>query len=347
VDADPRSKTAQLLLESDPHAVIEGLLIGAYAVGASTSIICLNGESPTSKERIGRALVQLKDYGLIGNSILDSPFSCELDMVEVAPSLVSGEETALIRALEEKQAMPMIRPPYPAVKGFDGKPTLMNNIETFANVSAIFQRGPEWFLEFGTKGSKGTKVMTLAGNIPHKYTFEVNFGTSLQTIIDKIGGGIPKGKKVKAVQLGGPTGAYFAADSLDIRLDYETIEEAGSIVGSGTVEVLSDDSCAVETCRDIISYIHTQSCGKCVFCREGTHQMSDILSGISEQSGKPQDLDLLIELSEAMKIGCICGLGRTAPNPVLSSIRLFHEEYEDHIKDKMCPVCANNGNGSG
>jgi NADH-quinone oxidoreductase subunit F len=338
VDADPRSITAQLLLESDPHAVIEGLLIGAYAVDASKCTICVPREFNSTIERIGKAIEQLKPYGLIGNNVLDSPFSCELDFVAVEASLVAGEETALICALEGKKAMPFIRPPFPAVKGFNRKPMLVNNIETLANVSAVFQRGPEWFMEFGTKGSKGTKVITLSGDVNHKHTVEVEFGTSLQTIVDEFGGGIPKGKKLKAVQLGGPTAAYFAADSLGIGVDYETIGEADSIMGSGTLEVLSDDSCAVETCRDIVSYIHTQSCGKCVFCREGTYQIFEILSGISEQSGKSQDIDLLIELCDAMKIGCICGLGRTAPNPVLSSIRLFSDEYNYHIKEKKCRI---------
>ena len=253
-------------------------------------------------------------------------------------SFVTGEETALISVMEGKQAMPRVRPPFPAMKGYQNSPTLIQNTETLANVSAVFQMGPEYVSGAGTDRSKGTKVITLSGDVVHPYTVEVEFGTTLRSIVEELGGGVPDGKTLKAVQFGGPTGAYVHADSLDIPLDYEPMEEAGTIMGSGTMKVLADDSCAVETCRDILSYIHDQSCGKCVFCREGSHQMADILAGISERSGKPQDLDLLKELGEAMKTGCICGLGRTAPNPVLSSIRLFRDEYDFHIKEKRCPV---------
>jgi NADH:ubiquinone oxidoreductase subunit F (NADH-binding) len=231
-----------------------------------------------------------------------------------------------------------VRQPHPSVSGFAGKPTLINNVETLSNVSAIFQNGSEWFYRFGTEESKGTKIVTLSGNVAHQYTVEVPFGTTLRSIVEDIGGGVSNNKNIKAVQFGGPTGAYFAVDSLDLQVDYETIEEAGSIIGSGTVEVFDSDSCAVEMTKDIISYLQTQSCGKCVFCREGTYQMSDILKDISDYMGKPQDLDLLNELGEEMKIGCICGLGRTAPNPVLSSITLFRHEYDAHIKGKRCPV---------
>jgi NADH-quinone oxidoreductase subunit F len=326
VDADPQSKTARLLLESDPHSVLEGMLIGAYVVGAVQCIICVNAENRSAVKRLRKAIDEMKDYSLTGNTILDSSFHCEIEISEVEAALVMGEETALLRFMEAKQAMSYVRPPYPAVKGFSDKPTLINNIETFSNVSAVLQRGSKWFAGFGTERSKGTKVITFSGAVLPKFTIEVEFGTRLLSIIDKIGSGASNGKKFKAVQLGGPTGAYFNGDSLDIPIDYEAIEDAGSIIGSGTIEVLLDDVCAVETCRDLISYIQTQSCGKCVFCREGSRQISDILTDITHQMGKPEDLDLLIELSEAMKIGCICALGRTTPNPVLSSIRLFRDE---------------------
>ena len=337
LDADPRARTARLLLESDPHSVLEGLLIAAYAVGASRCIVFVNAEHGPSTKRLSKALEQMREYGLLGSPILDSTFGCEIEIKEVQASLVSGEETALLRSMEEKQPMPYVRPPYPAVHGFLGKPTLINNVETLSNVSAIFQKGSEWHSGFGTKQSKGAKVITLSGAAVHRYTVEVPFGTTLRSIVKEIGGGVSKDKKVKAVQFGGPTGAYFDADSLDLRVDYETMEEAGSMIGSGTLEVFDSDSCAVEATRDILSYIQAQSCGKCVFCREGTYQMADILKDISEHEGKPQDLDLLIELGEGMKIGSICGLGRTAANPVLSSIRLFRREYETHIKEKRCP----------
>jgi NADH-quinone oxidoreductase subunit F len=338
VDSDPHARTAQLLLESDPHSVLEGMLISAYAVGASHCIACVNSEDSLGIKRLGKALEQMREYGLLGQDILDSTFHSEIEIKEVAPSFVSGEETALLRCMEEKQVMPYVRPPYPATNGFRNKPTLINHVETLANVSAIFQNGSQWYSNFGTERSKGAKVMTLSGNVAHPYTVEVPFGTTLRGIVKDIGGGVSKGKPIKAVQFGGPTGSYFPADSLDIRMDYETMKEAGSIIGSGTVEVFDSDSCAVEMTRDTLSYIHAQSCGKCVFCREGSYQMADILKDISEHMGKPQDLDLLMDLGEKMKIGCICGLGRTAPNPVLSSIKFFRNEYDVHIKEKRCPL---------
>jgi NADH:ubiquinone oxidoreductase subunit F (NADH-binding) len=347
VDADPLARTARLLLEGDPHSVLEGMLIGAYAVGASRCIVYVNTEYGLAIRRLRKAFEQMREYGLLGRHILDSTFNSEIEIKEVPVSFVSGEETALLRCMEEKQVMSSMRPPYPATKGFRDKPTLTNNLETLSNVSAIFQKGSQWYSGFGTERSKGTKVITLSGNVIHKYCVEVPFGTTLQSIVEDIGGGVSDGKNIKAVQFGGPTGNYFTGDSLDIHVDYETIGEAGSIIGSGTVEVFDSGSCAVEMTRDIISYIQTQSCGKCVFCREGSYQMSDILKDISEQMGKPQDLDLLIELGEAMKIGCICGLGQTAPNPVLSSIRLFRNEYDAHIKGKRCPILPRSSQGIG
>lgn len=338
VDADPQALTARLLMENDPHSVIEGTLIGAYAVGASRCFIAVNAGYSQVIKSLKKALEQMGGYGLLGDNILDSGFSTEIEIKEIEASLVSGEETALLRSLEGKQAMPYVRPPYPAVSGLEGRPTLINNLETMASVSAIFQNSAEWFSGSGTEQSKGTKIITLAGNVTHKYTVEVPFGATLRSIVEDIGGGVPDGKDIKAVQLGGPTGAYFAADSLDIPVDYEAIGKAGSIIGSGTVEVFDSDSCAVETARDVITYIQTQSCGKCVFCREGSYQMSDILQDIAEGKGEPGNLDLLLELGEAIRVSCICGLGRNAPNPVLSSIKLFRSDYDAHIKDKRCPL---------
>ena len=337
VDADPRALTACLLLESDPHSVLEGMLIGAYAVGASQCIIVVNSGYDFAIKRLTRALEQMRQYSLLGNNIMDSTFSAEIEVKEVPASLVTGEETALLRSLEKKQAIPYFRTAYPAIRGLMNKPTLINNLETFANVSAIFQNSPEWYFGSGSEKSRGTKIITLSGDVFHKYTVEVPFGITLRSIINNIGGGVPDGRCIKAVQFGGPTGAYFNADSLDIHLDYDTMKEAGSIIGSGTIEVFDGDSCAVEMTRNVISYLQTQSCGKCVFCREGSYQMSDILTDISENRGRPQDLDLLIELGEGMKTGSICGLGQTAPNPVLSSIKLFRSDYDVHIKEKRCP----------
>jgi NADH-quinone oxidoreductase subunit F len=338
MDSDPRARTAQLLLESDPHSFLEGMLISAYAIGASHCFVYVNNENSLGIKRLRKALEQMREYGLLGQNILDSTFYSEIEIKEVAPSFISGEETALLRCMEEKQVMPYVRPPYPATNGFRNKPTLINHVETLSNVSAIFHNGSKWYSDFGTERSKGAKVMTLSGNAVHQYTVEVPFGTTLRSIVKDIGGGVSEGKTIKAVQFGGPTGSFLPADSLDIRIDYETMKEAESIIGSGTVKVFDSDSCAVEMTKDTLSYIHAQSCGKCVFCREGSYQMADILKDISEQMGKPQDLDLLIDLGEKMKIGCICGLGQTAPNPVLSSIKFFRNEYDVHIKEKRCPL---------
>jgi len=338
VDSDPQALIARLLMESDPHSVLEGTLIGAYAVGASRCFIAVNAGYGQVIKSLKKALEQMGGYGLLGGNILNSGFSTKIEIKEIKAALVSGEETALIRSLEGKQAMPYVRPPYPAVSGLEGQPTLINNLETMASVSAIFQNSAEWFSGFGTERSKGTKIITLSGNVIQKYTVEVPFGTTLRSIVEDIGGGVPDGKKIKAVQFGGPTGAYLTADSLDMPVGYEAAEKVGSIIGSGTVEVFDSDSCAVETARDIITYIQTQSCGKCVFCREGSYQMSDILQDIAEGKGEPGNLDLLIELGEAIRVSCICGLGRNAPNPVLSSIKLFRSDYDAHIKEKRCPL---------
>ncbi|MCK4274270.1 MAG: NADH-quinone oxidoreductase subunit L [Dehalococcoidales bacterium] len=340
MDADPRARTARLLIESDPHSVLEGMLIGACVIGACRGFICVNSEYKTAIKRLRKALEQMRNYGLLGDNILDSDFKCDIEIKEIESSLVSGEETALIRFLENKQAMPYLRTTYPAVSGFEGKPTLVNNIETLSHVSAIFQNSAAWYSGIGTERSRGTKIITLSGNVVHQYTVEVPFGTTLRTVVVDIGGGVLNGKGIKAVQFGGPTGCYFTGDSLDITIDYETMNEAGGIMGSGTIEVYGSDSCAVEMARDVMSYLQAESCGKCVFGREGTYQMSDILNDIAENKGKHEDLDLLVELGEGMKNGSICGLGRTAPDPVLSSIKLFRRDYDAHITEKRCSANA-------
>ncbi len=338
IDADPQARTARLLIESDPHSVLEGFLIGAYAVGASHCFICVNGGHTHAVKTLRKAIEQMRQYGLLGKDILGSNFSTEIEVKELSACLVAGEETALLRVLEERQAIPYLRMTHPATSGYKNRPTLVNNIETLSSVSAIFQNNPEWASGIGTVKSRGTKVITLSGRIARKYTVEVPFGTTLRSLVQDIGGGVPDGKDIKAVQFGGPTGAYFTGSSLDIPVSYEAMEEADSIIGSGTVEVFGDDTCAVELARDAISYIQTQSCGKCVFCREGSLQMSQILADIADNRGSPRDLDLLTELGEGMKTGSICGLGQTAPAPVLSSIKLFRSDYDAHIKEKRCPA---------
>jgi len=335
-DSDPGAFTGRLLLTSDPYSVLEGMLICAYTIGGSKCILFIDSEYKHAMKMINTAFLRMKEYGLLGSNILDSNFNCEIEIRESQISLVSGEETALLRSLEDRQAIPYLRPPYPETKGLFGKPTLINNIETFANITAIFQYGPEKISDIGTENSKGTKIISLSGNGSKKYTIEIPFGTSLRTIVERLAT-IADAGNIKAVQFGGPTGSYFPGYDLDIVLDYEAIKER-SVIGSGTLELINDTVCAVEMAMEKISYLHEQSCGKCVFCREGTFQMSDILEDISKGNGGPQDIDMLNEIGEQMKTGCICDLGRTAANPILSSIALFRNEYEVHIKEKRCPL---------
>ena len=336
LDADPLASGGRLLLESDPHSVLEGALIAAYAVSAGRCIICVDSTHQAASGRVRKALDQLSSHGLLGRNILGSEFSVEMEVREVAPSFSSGEETALLKVLEGRQAMPYLRPPYPSARGLNGSPTVVNSAETLADVSAILQRGSAWFSAIGTEASKGSKIVTLAGDVTMKATVEVPFGTSLRTLIEEIGGGVLPGKSLKAVRIGGPTGAFVGADALDRALDYETAEKDGTIIGSGTIEVFADDSCPVEMAFDAVSFLQAQSCGKCVFCREGTLQMADILKSIVEQTGTAQDLELLGELAGQMRVGCLCSLGKDAPNAVLSTMTLFGDEYDAHLKGKGC-----------
>jgi NADH:ubiquinone oxidoreductase subunit F (NADH-binding) len=329
VDADPKSQIARLLADNDPHSVLEGILIGAYTIGAWRGFICINREYENTIDRLEKALEQIKKHPSINTG-------CNIEIKKITPSLVSGEETALICSLEGKQAMPYRRTEYPAVKGLNGKPTLVNNVETFSHVSAILQNDPEWYAAFGTEGNRGTKIINLYGDSVINTTTEVPLGTTLRTIITSIGG-LNNLKDIKAMQVGGPTGNIYPAASLDMPLDFETIFRSGGIIGSGTIQIFDNSHCAVEMARAIMSYLQTQSCGKCILCREGTNQMADILTDISEGRGNSKDLDLLIEIGEAMQTGSICGLGKTASNPFLSSIRHFRADYDIHINEKRCP----------
>lgn len=338
VDGDLRAQTARILLEGDPHSVLEGLLIAAYVVGASHCIVAVAMGNDGIVKKLEQALAQMMEYNLLGENILDSAFSCNIEIKEVAPSLVAGEETALLRSLEGKQAMPYLRGDLLTSLRFNSKPTLINNLETFADVSAIFQRSDVWFSSQGTAESTGTKVISLSGEVVHRYTVEVPFGTDLSDVIQKIGGGIPGGRSLKAVQFGGLTSAYFGADELAKSIDYQTLRAMGSFMGSGTINVVADNTCAVEMTEKLMAFLQSQSCGKCVFCREGTLQMSDILQDIAQGEGKEQDLDLLKELGEEMRIGAICGFGQGVANPVLSSMKLFRHEFDVHIKEKRCPI---------
>ncbi len=337
-EGDPGAFMDRSLLEGDPHAVLEGILIGAYAIGATEGYIYIRAEYPLAIERLRLALSQMTDYGLIGDNILDSNFSFHIKIKEGAGAFVCGEETAMIASIEGKRGMPRSRPPFPAQSGLWGKPTNINNVETWANVSAILQRDAEWYASYGSEKSKGTKTFALAGKINHTGLIEVPMGITLEEIIYGIGGGIPDGKRFKAIQTGGPSGGCLPASQLNLPVEYEPLAEAGSIMGSGGMIVLDEDNCIVETARYFLSFTQAESCGKCVPCRLGTKQMLDILEDITKGNGKPEDLDLLLDLAESIKAGSLCALGGTAPNPVLTTLRYFRDEYEAHINEKRCPA---------
>ncbi len=331
VDADGRARTSRLLMQGDPHSVLEGMLIAAYAVGASRCILAVAAGDEKLVQALMKTLVQMRNYGLLGKNILDSEFSCDIEIKGVEPALVVTEETALMRLLEGGQAMPYITPQQLT---FRGAPSLVDNAETLATVPVIFEKGARLFIDSGP----ATKVVSLSGAVAHPYTVEVPLGTTLETIICGIGGGVPDEGIAKAVQFGGPTGVYLGADSLNTAVGHDALRAVGSMMGSGAIEVIAEGTCAVEMAEGVVSYIQRQSCGKCVFCREGTIQMSEIIGNIARAAGGATDLELLVELGEEMKVNSLCGVGRSAANPVLSSIQLFREEYDAHIKDKQCPV---------
>jgi NADH-quinone oxidoreductase subunit F len=337
-EGDPGAFMNRSLLEGDPHSVLEGMLIGAYAIGASEGYIYCRAEYPLALERLGIALKQLEEYHLIGDNILGSDFSFHLKIKEGAGAFVCGEETALMASIEGKRGMPRSRPPFPAVSGLWGKPTNINNVETWANVAAIMQRGADWYAGYGTQGSKGTKTFSLVGKVERTGLIEVPFGITMRQIIYEIGGGVLAGKRFKAVQTGGPSGGCLPADFLDTPVDYDSLASAGSIMGSGGMIVMDEDTCMVDMARFFISFTQLESCGKCIPCRWGTKQMLDILEDIVNGRGRPGDIELLQELAESIKDGSLCGLGQTAPNPVLTSIRYFRDEYKAHIEEKRCPA---------
>ena len=335
-EGDPGSLTARVLLESDPHTVLEGMLIAAYAVGSEHGIIYVHPEYSLAVERLETALKQMEDCGLSGKNILGSKFSFQMEVRKGGGTFVCGEETALLSSLEGKRAMTFARPPYPETSGLQGKPTIINNIETFAHMSAILQNGSKYYSGYGTEKSKGTKIFTLAGNVINPGLIEVPMGTTLRSIIFDIGGGILDGKEFKAVQTGGPTGGWLSSEFLDTAADYEDLKAAGSMMGSGSLIVADNNACAVDLARHCLSFIEKESCGKCVFGREGTMQLAEILTDLTEGRGKSKDIELLVDLGKAMKIGAFCSFGKTAPDPVLTTIRDFRQEYEDHVRKKKC-----------
>ena len=335
-EGDPGAFMDRALLEGDPHAVMEGILIGAYAIGASEGYIYIRAEYPLAIQRLRIAIKQMEEYGLIGDDIMGSGFRFHIKIKEGAGAFVCGEETAMMASIEGRRGMPRSRPPFPAQSGLWGKPTNINNVETWSNVSAILQRGAEWYASYGTEKSKGTKNFSLAGNVVRTGLIEVPMGISLREIVYEIGGGIPENKRLKAVQTGGPSGGFIPEGLIDLPVDYESLAQAGSIMGSGGMVVIDEDTCMVDITKFFLTFTQAESCGKCIPCRWGTKQMLDILEDISNGRGRPGDIELLQELAESVKDGSLCGLGQTAPNPVLTSIRYFRDEYEEHIVEKRC-----------
>ncbi|MBN1592147.1 MAG: SLBB domain-containing protein [Candidatus Coatesbacteria bacterium] len=337
-EGDPGAFMNRSLLEGDPHAVLEGMLIAGLAIGSSKGIIYARAEYPLAVERLKIALAQMSEYGLLGDGIMGSSFSFEIELEEGAGAFVCGEETALIAALEGRRGMPRPRPPFPAVSGLWGKPTNVNNVETLGNLPQILINGPDWFAELGTEKSKGTKTFALAGKVKRTGLVEVALGTKLRDIVFSIGGGILDEKKFKAVQTGGPSGGCIPLEMLDLPVDYERLAEAGSIMGSGGMVVMDESTCPVDIAHYFISFTQQESCGKCPPCRIGTNKMLGILQKIKSGKGTMRDLALLEELALTVKRASLCGLGQTAPNPVLSTLRYFRDEYIEHIRNRRCPA---------
>ena len=339
-EGDPGAFMDRAVMEGDPHAVLEGMLIGAYGIGASEGYVYIRAEYPLAIKRLIVALKQMEECGLLGDNILGSGFNFHIKIKEGAGAFVCGEETALMASIEGSRGMPRSRPPFPAQSGLWGKPTNINNVETWANVSAILQRGANWFASYGTEKSKGTKTFSLVGKIVRTGLIEVPMGISLREIIYGIGGGILGGKKYKAVQTGGPSGGCLPLSFLDSPVDFESLAAAGSIMGSGGMVVMDENTCMVDIARYFLTFTQSESCGKCVMCRYGTKQMLDILQDIVNGKGRAGDIELLQEIGDAVKNGSLCALGGTAPNPALTTIRYFRDEYEAHIKEKRCPALS-------
>lgn len=337
-EGDPGAFMDRSILEADPHAVIEGMVIGGKAIGAGQGIVYVRNEYPLAVSRLNTALKDAREYGLLGQDILGTGFNFDIRVSRGAGAFVCGEETALMASIEGRLGEPRPRPPYPAEKGLWGQPTCINNVETWANVPAIINRGADWYSSVGTETSKGTKVFSLVGKINNTGLVEVPMGITLREIIEDIGGGIPDGKKFKAVQTGGPSGGCIPREEIDLPIDYESLTEAGSMMGSGGMVVMDEDTCMVDVAKYFLSFTQDESCGKCTPCREGTKAMYEILVRITEGNGTEEDLDLLEDLAASIKDSALCGLGKTAPNPVLTTLRYFRDEYEAHIKDKKCPA---------
>ena len=341
-EGDPGAFMDRSLLEGDPHAILEGMAICAYAIGADEGYIYCRAEYPLAIKRLKQAIAQAEEAGLLGEKILGTDFSCTLHIKEGAGAFVCGEETALMASIEGKRGMPRPRPPFPAVKGLWEKPSNINNVETFANVPYIFRVGAEEYAKLGTEKSKGTKVFALTGKINNTGLAEVPMGITMREIIFEIGGGIMGGKKFKAVQIGGPSGGCIPEKLLDTPIDYDSLIAAGAMMGSGGLVVMDEDTCMVDVAKFFLNFTQSESCGKCTPCREGTKRMLEMLTAITEGKGKDGDIEKLERLAKSIKAGALCALGQTAPNPILSTLRYFRDEYEAHIYDKKCPagVCT-------
>ena len=337
-EGDPGAFMDRSVLEGDPHCVLEAMAIAGYAIGASEGYIYVRAEYPIAVKRLEIAIAQAHEYGLLGENIFGTGFNFDIKIRLGAGAFVCGEETALMRSIEGKRGEPTPRPPFPAVKGLFGKPTMLNTVETYANVAQIILKGADWFASMGTEKSKGTKVFALGGKINNTGLVEVPMGTPLRTIIYDIGGGIPNGKKFKAVQTGGPSGGCLPAELLDTPVDYDNLIAAGSMMGSGGMIVMDEDNCMVDIARFFLDFTVDESCGKCTPCRVGTRRMLEILERIVNGKGEEGDIERLEELANTIKSTALCGLGQTAPNPVLSTLKFFRSEYEAHIREKRCPA---------
>ena len=337
-EGDPGAFMDRSILEGDPHSVIEAMAIGGYAIGATEGYVYVRAEYPIAVGRLQTAIDQAREYGLLGKNIFGTGFDFDMYIRLGAGAFVCGEETALMRSIEGKRGEPTPKPPFPAVRGLFDKPSNINNVETYANIPLIINKGADWFKSIGTPGNSGTKVFALGGKINNTGLVEIPMGTTLRTVIYDIGGGIPNGKKFKAVQTGGPSGGCIPAEHLDIAIDYDSLTSIGSMMGSGGMIVMDEDNCMVDIARFFLDFTVDESCGKCTPCRVGTRRMLEILERITEGKGEEGDIEKLEALAENIKSTALCGLGQTAPNPVLSTLKYFRHEYEAHIKEKRCPA---------
>ncbi len=339
-EGDPGAYMDRTILESNPHQVLEGIAICAHAIGAKKAIVYVRAEYPLAVKMVTRAIDQAKALGLLGNSILGSSYGLDIEVFQGSGAFVCGEETALIQSIEGRRGMPTYRPPFPVEKGLMGEPTVINNVKTFATVPYLVEKGAASFRSVGTDKSPGTAIFSVVGNVRHAGLVEIPMGVDLRTLIFDTCGGIPNKKQFKAVQIGGPSGGCLPSEFLDTPIDFDSLTEAGAMMGSGGMVVMDEDTCMVDVARYFLDFTQNESCGKCTFCRVGTHHLLEILVRITKGEGRDGDLEILESLSEDIRAGSLCGLGKTAPNPVLTSLKYFRDEYEAHIKEKRCPACT-------